>query len=226
MKSVLILADSYGGQRVFKGITDVPLDKTYPYLFKAHFTNLQTEINTASFRKMTEIPALCNENKNFDLLIVQAGIVDCFPRALSQKLTQSQSFFAKSLRKIIRLKRSIFLRLFRNKPWTSPSEFKNSIISIIESAAGRPILFLNIAPVNEKQEKENPGAKESIVRYNQLLTFATEGQSTVHIIDVHKVLEPISNRKQMLHSTDSHINSNGNMLYFELLRDKMRAYLQ
>lgn len=225
MKSVLIITDSYGGERKHNGNTEVSIQQTYPYLLKQHYTNLNITYAAASFRKMTEIPKLLASYSGYDVLIIQAGIVDCFPRALSQRMTSSQSFFPKLMRKIIRWNRAFFLRFFRNKPWTTEKDFEMAVSEIMLQSKASHSLFINIAPVNTKQEKENPGARENILRYNQIMKTVSEKYSNAGIIDVHTSLTDPEKQKTMLHPVDSHLTTAGNSFYFSAIKNNLDLVL-
>ncbi len=212
MKKAVIIADSYGGERIHNGKTEVSKDETYPVLVKKKISGYEFFSTSASFRKMTHVPELILNFDKFDVLIIQCGIVDCYPRPLSQSGTISQSFFKKLLRKIIRLNRKFVIKFVRNKPWTSLAEFEESLKQIHKAAINTKIVFINIAPVNLKQERETPGADFNIKKYNSVLKQFCELKNCC-LIDIYSILRNLEDYESYLNENDSHLNKKGNVLY-------------
>src|SRR4051812_26081179 len=104
---IVFITDSYGGPRIHGNGTGVELPHTYPELVKKELEGKGYTVRTdhASFRKITDLPEVLKSYPDADLYVLQAGIVDLYPRPLSQRLTLSQSFFAKILRRMVRLNR-------------------------------------------------------------------------------------------------------------------------
>lgn len=219
-KYIYVLADSYGGVRKHSNVTEVALTETYPYLLKSIFTNFQFSIDTASYRKITDFPNIINGLEfSPEIYILQAGIVDCYPRPLSQQLTISQSIFAKALRRIIRMNRKFFINYIRNKPWSTINEVENSLKTIFTGLASKKIIFINIAPVNNFQNNQTPKANENIAKYNEAIQRICDKFKNVQLIDVHNKLKYDPEMESYMNQNDSHLNVKGNMLYSKLISE-------
>lgn len=215
---VLFITDSYGGTRVHNGIEEVNIKQTYPELAKAELLKLghEVEIDFAGFRKITDLPALFKKHTAFDVCVIQAGVVDLYPRALTQKCTISKKTIAKLLRKIIRLRRSFFLKYIYNKPWSNESEIINAIETICNKSKAK-LIWVNVAPVNIFQEKESPGANQSIKKFNSLLNQVIKKYPNCQEVNIFDLLMKTDNYEIYLHSKDSHLNIEGNKFYADEL---------
>jgi hypothetical protein len=217
---ITFITDSYGGPRIHQKLEDVSIDQTFPSLSKIELIKLghDVEIDYASFRKSTDLPFLFEKHKDADIYIIQTGIVDAYPRPLTQQLTISQSFLAKSLRRIIRLNRRFFIKYVRNKPWTAEEEFIKAIDKVCQNSKVK-LIWINIAPINLLQEKETPGANKAIRNLNKILSNTIKNYSNCIELDIHNLLMSSKNYEIYLHPTDSHLNKLGNRFYAnELLK--------
>lgn len=208
------ITDSYGGPRIHKHIEEVAIQQTFPELCKTELIKLDhdIEIDFASFRKVTDLPALFEKYKGADIYVIQAGIVDAYPRPLSQQLTTSQSFFAKFLRRMIRIKRSFFIKYVNNKPWTTEQEFAKAVESVCDNNKAK-LIWINIAPVNLLQEKETPGANQAIRNLNTILSGIIKNYSNCIELDIYNLLMNTKDYEVYLHPIDSHLNREGNKFY-------------
>lgn len=214
---IYVLADSYGGERIHDKITEVSVEQTYPYLLKKILNSFQFSIDTASFRKITDFPNILESAvKDYDIFILQGGIVDCYPRPLSQNNTVSQSLLPKVIRRIVRTNRSFFIKNIRNRPWSSKVEFENALDAIVRILHNKKIIFLNIAPVNDFQNKQTPNANKNIDEYNLILHSVCK-KHNVELIDINTRLKNEREMDLFLHARDSHLNVQGNALYAEMI---------
>jgi hypothetical protein len=199
----------------------VETSQTYPEILKKELTMAghEVSIDHASFRKITDLPELIKKYPNGDLYIIQAGIVDLYPRPMSQERTLSQSFSAKLARRIIRLNRGFFIRYVRNKPWSSQEELKKAISELLSS--GRRTIWLNAAPVNTFQNRQTPGANDSINSFNDLLKEEVKKHSHTTLLDIHGMLLATGEYEKYLHPKDSHLNKKGNEFYAAALRESI-----
>lgn len=221
--SIYVLADSYGGERIHGKDVDVSKEQTYPQLLKNKFKSISFSIDTASFRKITDFPDILNGlTDEFDLFILQGGIVDCYPRPLSQKNTISQSFLPKVIRRIVRTNRSFFIKNIRNRPWSSKQEVENALNTVFNKLKDKKILFVNIAPVNDFQNKQTPNANKNIDDYNLSIKNICAKHPHVILVDVNEQLKNSPEMDSFMHKLDSHLNVKGNTLY----ADMISKYLQ
>lgn len=213
MKIVLI-TDSFGGKRVHANIIEVDVAQTYPELVKVELARQghEVEIDYASFRQVKNLPGVIEKNSNADIYVIQVGIVDFYPRPLTQKYTLSQTIFAKLLRRIIRLKRSFVIKYIYNTPWSSETDVRNAI-EIIYNKYKTKFIWINAAPINEYQERETPGAMQSIKMFNQVLSEIIKTHPDSKELNIFDFLIKEKNNKLFLHPLDSHLNIEGNKLY-------------
>ncbi len=216
--SIYILADSYGGERIHNKVVDVSKEQTYPYLLKNKFNSIKFSVDTASFRKLTDFPFIIDSiTENFEMYVLQGGIVDCYPRPLSQKNTISQSFLPKVIRKIVRSNRSFFIKNIRSRPWSSKEEVQNALTNVFEKLKNKKVIFINIAPVNFFQDKQTPKANKNIDDYNRIIKQVCDKFSNVIFINVNEKLKCDTEMESYMHTTDSHLNIKGNMFYANLI---------
>jgi hypothetical protein len=220
---IVIITDSYGGPRVHKGITEVSAEETYPVIVsnKLREKGHEVKVDYASFRKITDVAAIIRLYPGADLYIIQAGIVDAYPRPLSQELTISQSLPAKMLRKLIRMNRKFFIRYVRSKPWTTEKQFREALLDVCENCRSR-LLWINIAPVNDFQEKETPGANAAITKLNKIMAIIISQFHNSQLLDIDGALHASGDYESYLHPVDSHLNKKGNILYADEILKKLQ----
>lgn len=218
----MILADSYGGPRIHKNVVEVNESETFPVILRNMFPEHHFIVDFLSFRKITDMPNLVNKYSDADVIVIQAGIVDAYPRVISHERTISASFLNKLIRKTIRLNRAFFIKYISSKPWTSIQEFEKSIRIVKEQFKGQ-LIWVNIAPVNTFQNKDTPGANASIAKFNSVLNKAIIDDL---LVDVHSFLLMQIDYEKYLHPIDSHLNVLGNKLYAERIAEKLKLILK
>jgi hypothetical protein len=214
------ITDSYGNFRIHNNIEEVNKQSTYPELVKTKLLSLghMADIDCASFRKVTDLPLLLKKYDDSDVYIIQLGIVDAYPRVLSKKHTISQSLITKALRKIIRKNRPFFIKYIHSKPWTTELTFRKVINEICNNKQST-LIWINIPPVNHFQEKDTPGANQSIKKYNEILKFEITKYAHCKLLDIFGLFMQDEDYEKYLHPVDSHLNILGNMMYAnELLK--------
>jgi lysophospholipase L1-like esterase len=221
---IIFITDSFGGPRIHNGIEEVNLDHTYPELVKKELTKLghEVQIDYASFRKVTDLPEIVKKQNNYDLYIIQTGIVDLYPRALTHKYTISQKRAAKLLRRIIRLNRSFFIKYIYNKPWSTENEVRDAFETVCSNSKA-DLILINVAPVNAFQERESPGANAAIKKINAILSEVKEKHAKCLELDIFDLLLQTKDYESYLHSKDSHLNIKGNIFYANELLKLVRA---
>ncbi len=215
---ITFIADSYGGPRIHNNIEEVTKEQSYPELIKKELEKRGYDIviDYASYRKITELPPLLEKYQDSSIFIIQLGIVDCYPRPLSQKYTISKKFLPKLIRRIIRIRRGFFLKYIYNKPWSSMDQLYETIDTVCKIPNER-FIWINVAPVNKFQEDESPGANDSIKKFNEMLAVVTKKYTNCEIIDIFSICNEIDNFECYFHATDSHLNVKGNKLYADEL---------
>lgn len=219
---IVILADSYGGPRIHKNVVEVNESETFPVILRNMFPEHHFIVDFLSFRKITDMPNLVNKYSDADVIVIQAGIVDAYPRVISHERTVSASFFNKLIRKVIRLNRAFFIKYIRSKTWTSINEFERAIHLVKEQFAGK-LIWVNIAPVNAFQNKDTPGANASIAHFNSVLNKHIKDDL---LVDIHSFLLDQIDYEKYLHPVDSHLNVLGNKLYAEQIAEKLKQIVR
>ena len=216
MNSILIIADSFGGERKHEGKFKVQLEETYPEILKRKIL-LKIEHDCKNYRKFIELINFETQIKKFDIIIIQLGIVDIYPRPLNQKITMSQSILSQILKKIVRIFRSFVLKYIYNKPWSSYEELENVFEWLLNF--NKKIIFVGCSPITDIQEKESPGASNAIMKFNYWLQNKCFEYNSTYYIDVFKYTS--ENISEFLHPIDSHLTKSGNSLYADLIISKI-----
>lgn len=211
---ISIITDSYGGERMHKQLVEVSKEETYPELIKKKLEaqGHEVECDYAAYRKITDLPTVLEKKNKADIYIFQAGVVDAYPRTLSHLYTVSQHFFAKLIRRIIRLNRAFFIRYVYNKPWSSELEIQKAIEKICTTYQEK-LIWVNIAPVNAYQERETPGANQAIKNTNALLSKIINKYPHCIELNIFDLLMKTNKYESYLHPVDSHLNKAGNIFY-------------
>jgi hypothetical protein len=209
---IVILTDSYGGPRLHNGVYEVKKEETYPELVKKNLPAHEVIIHYESFRRLIHLPALLDQYKEADLYILQAGIVDLYPRPLTYYNTVSQAFFIKVLRRLVRLNRRFVVNYIYKKPWSTETQVRKAIREVCEKVKTK-ILWLNIPPVNKMQDYETPGANAAIRWTNEILHEEINNYKNSAEIDLYTKFAGLPEYEQYLHAKDSHLNVKGNELY-------------
>ena len=159
-------------------------------------------INYASYRRITDFPGLIGKYPDFDLYILQAGIVDLYPRPLSYKYVIS--------------KNSFFIKYIYNKAWSTEKEIENAIKETCKLSTSK-FVWINVAPVNRLQEIETPGAAKAIMTVNTILERMLKTHANSFELEIYQKLVSQEKYESLLHETDSHLNIKGNAFYAEHL---------
>lgn len=215
---VFIVSDSLGLPRQTPEF--VPLEATWPqlarnelpeaYIYQLSLGGATTDDLLAQFRYLL--------GQQPSLVIVQAGIVDCAPRAFRQ----SELLLLRSTRigrfVLDRLERSAFayLRRVRNVSYVSESRFRHNI----EQMVGQfdcPVIWIGIVGRSD-YDKIVPNVSMRIRSYNALL----EQRFGAHFLDLSAAI-----RDQHLMADGHHLNEAGHrVLMRELARHPTFASLQ
>lgn len=110
-----------------------------------------------------------------DFVILQSGIVDCAPRAL----TRLELEFVKRLR-MYRLVRpmSELLRKMRRISYTKLEQFEQTLEALKQHFSPGQLVAIGILPGCEAYEKAVPGITQQIRSYNEILSKHTRFIST------------------------------------------------
>jgi lysophospholipase L1-like esterase len=170
-KKILLLTDSLALPR------DVPeqvkLEDTWPYLLKLEFGNYYFHQASKGGGTVNEIIHQLSYLKAFhpDVVIIQQGIVDCAPRALSKFEVDIFNNFrvTRYISNRLLKQNSVFLRKWRNITFTSKSKFSAAIDNLAESFGAEKMNWLGILPGSMAYDKKVPGIIININAYNQII---------------------------------------------------------
>lgn len=101
-----------------------------------------------------------------DLVILQAGIVDCAPRALGQ--LEQEVIKKMHLFRLVKPMTKL-LRKYRRISYTKPKLFEQTLIKIKNIFAGKPLIAIGILPGCDEYDKLVPGISKKIELYNGIL---------------------------------------------------------
>jgi len=168
-KKILVLSDSLALPRNNPEVCDYV--DTWPAMLK----NDDYEVHQVSIGGATSYDLLrqCGYHLSFspDFVIVQAGIVDCAPRALGRIESDVLNHFLLTRKILGRVlpKCNSFLRKHRAIKYTKLNAFKKNIIDLKTKFVDKDFFWIGIVPPNLNYEVKLPGITGSVKQYNDLL---------------------------------------------------------
>lgn len=206
---VQLIGDSFGTPRGTGADCDVPADQTWPRQVQHALPDDLVAADFRPFRKLTECPELLADAAGCRLAIVQAGIVDCYPRPLPQSLSRSPSLACKLLRRGIRPVRRAWVNYLYVTTWSTETELVTAVTTILNQSPQRMTGFVTAAPLLREHALHTPGAQEAVFAFNDLLRETVSGFPQGFVIDLHTALLAQGHRR-FLSPQDSHLNQAGN----------------
>ena len=208
-KRILIITDSLSLPRDHPEI--VSYEETYTYLLKKKYSDfeiiqfghggatIKTLFEQASYLKMMAA----------DIIILQAGIVDCAPRSLTKfeiDLINRIPFISKLIYQVVN-KYSTKLRKSRNITYSTETNFKLNLIKLKNTFPNSNFYCLGILLANANYEVKVPNISNNIKIYNQILKTVFNK----NFIDTSS----IDNKGIM--SDNIHLNQMGHKRIFDLV---------
>lgn len=168
MKKVLIFTDSLGLPRPNPEI--VNYNETWIFLLSQKYHTHQISVGGG---EITVLSAQIEYAKMFnpDFVIVQSGIVDCAPRALTKtesRILNKYSLSRTILKFILRPKTLNLLRKNRNAVYTEKTIFEKHIMKFLK-AFDLKLFWIGIIPATNEYEKIVPGISAKINEYNLII---------------------------------------------------------
>lgn len=212
-KKILIFSDSLALPRSTPEVCTY--EETWPVLLKNDGFNIhQLSIGGATIREL-------NSQMHYhflfspDVVIVQAGIVDCAPRALGklELLLLNHFYITKKLLQFFLPKCYFFLRKKRNISYTTKEEYRKYINSFLKMFSGKKIYWIGILPSTEEYEKVVPGISKRIITFNGILKEC--------LFDNYLSMDDIP--KEGIMSDFMHLNAIGHSYVFNRIRSKMTS---
>lgn len=146
-----------------------------------------------------------------DIVIVQSGIVDCAPRALTKLESLSLNRFwltRKILKGILKPGVLKFLRTKRNKKYTEENKFEKNVANFIE-AFHEKLYWIEILPASNEYELLLPGIKKNVEKYNAVLKKQLKG-NFIGLDDI---------KGEHIMSDNIHLSSNGHAYLFSKIKN-------
>lgn len=216
MNKILLCGDSFGTPREGDPSRFVSLEQTWPYIVKDKLDCYEVFIDFKGYRKLIDIGRVIVEYPDIDTIVIQAGIVDIFPRPLPESFSSSHSLICKLLRRIIRVNKRFWLKYVYSKPYVETRRVIDFVLQLAKKYSNRRFYLINVCPISKTQEYNNPTANASIDKYNILVSDATNNVSNIIIIELAQELKNLGVEK-FIYPRDSHFNSDGNRLLANLV---------
>lgn len=168
MKKILIFSDSSGLARPFPEV--VKYEETWINKLSQTYKVHQIALGGATTK---DLYAQMQYAKMFepDIVIVQCGLADCAPRAMSKlenELINNFGFTRKIVKKIIGPKSLDFLRKKRNVTYIKKNIFEWYVKKFFENFKDKLYWIEIIKPLPEYENKI-PGLTKNVEEYNQVL---------------------------------------------------------
>jgi len=169
---ILILTGSIGNPRSFPLTDATSLDKTYPYLIRDQFPDAiywQLSFGNITTNELLSQAVGYLHDWNPDIIIIQSGINDCRPEAISSFQKElikkfSHRFFS-IIRKIIYNPKFI---KWRNLYRVSPKRFKIALIRFRQIFISSRIIFIEIN-AHDNYEIARPNVLKRINEFNEII---------------------------------------------------------
>lgn len=221
MKKVLILTDSLGVPRMRpERLTD---DACWVYrLVDAASDRFRFRLSTVpglDSRQLLAMARLYHAAIAPDVIVLQVGIVDAYPRALKRielsVLARFPGVLSRFFHALVKRFYAQLVRL-RNIHYVEPEEFRRNLLDLRSLFPDTRILVVPVAPATQDYRRRNPLVGQSIVDYNGILgevfgagllkdCFAGEPPEAVVASDNH------------------HLSERGNERVFEAVRQALDA---
>jgi lysophospholipase L1-like esterase len=215
-KKVLIIADSLGMPRCTpEEITD---DETWCYRLSDYYFD---KYNFRFFRHrgldttalLHHLKASISAYQNPDIVILQVGVVDCYPRALSRRhlafIKKLPNFLQNIIHKIVKKHYQYFVSR-RDNRYVIPDDFASNLKVIYNKYKSTSLYVLPIAPACRKYINRNSKIENSIDLYNKCLIDIFEEKL---LKNVYKC----SDINDIFLSDGHHLNAKGHDLIFHHL---------
>jgi lysophospholipase L1-like esterase len=155
-----------------------------------------------------------------DMVILQVGIVDCYPRAVRK----SELAILRRIPLLGKITHWLVRRYYpklvvaRNISYVDIKSFEINNLEILSYYKNIELLVIPIAPPNEAFEKKNPAVRERISKYNEIL-LKVYGD---------RYLDGLFSRsdlRELFLSDNYHLSESGNRLLFDKVLEKCHSWL-
>ncbi|MBQ4861993.1 hypothetical protein J8L98_09855 [Pseudoalteromonas sp. MMG013] len=208
---VLILTDSLGLPRCAPEETednDVWVYKLTDALSSSYSFRMLRQRSLDSSRLIENIDSSLKAYKDVDFVILQVGIVDCYPRTISKEnlrwINKTPKWVQNFIYKKVKSNANYYIERHDNR-FVKPDEYLRNIEKLKSTFPDSKFLVIPIGPACESYAKSNSKIKSSIEEYNLILekSFQTGYLSNIfedveltdmYISDGHHLSEQGHNR--------------------------------
>lgn len=185
-KTILALTDSLSLPRNKPEL--VKYYETWPVLLKKNVTHELTLLAIGG----STIKGLFEQSRYYkpltpDIIIIQAGIVDCAPRALSlleKEIINSNRYLSALSARLLPVSS---MRKIRNITYTSKKQFSYYIDQIIRLFNGAQIIWVSILPASLDYENKLSGITKNIEQYNAIIKNYSEHSLDFYYLDTSMI---------------------------------------
>lgn len=221
MKKILLLTDSLGVPRT----APEPLSDDACWVYR-----LLDEVQGRFRVRLSMVPGLDSDQLLAmarlyhaaiapDIVVLQVGIVDCYPRALRRgELRLVQRLPAPLSRWIHALLRRFHARIvaWRDIRYVPPERFRRNLEAVAALFPGASFRVLPIAPATAEYRRKNPLVEASIARYNALLA---EVFGAGFLRGCYEGVEP----EAVVTSDNHHLSASGHQRVLDAVRRALPA---
>ncbi|MCC2636664.1 MAG: hypothetical protein K0Q68_383 [Moraxellaceae bacterium] len=221
MKKILILTDSLGVPRTRPELLADDVCWVYRLVDEGsdRFRFRLSTVPGLDSRQLLAMSRLYHAAIVPDVIVLQVGIVDAYPRALKRielsLLARLPGFLSRFVHALVKRFYASLVRL-RNIHYVEPEEFRRNLLEFRSLFPDTRILVLPVAPATAEYRRRNPLVAQSIADYNLILgevfgegflgdCFAGEPPEAVVTSDNH------------------HLSELGNERVFEVVRRALAA---
>ena len=153
-----------------------------------------------------------------DMVVMQVGIVDCYPRAVTKKEAAIASRIPLLGKLTHRLVRKYYRELImaRNISYVDIKSFEKNNRAIFDFYEGVEMIVIPIAPPNDRFSEKNPAVRSQVIKYNDILQ-KIYGERFLDSAFSYANLEEI------FLSDNYHLSERGNRLLVDCLIKKCKS---
>ncbi len=183
-----------------------PFNKNYgQYLIEKlseKYSNICFSVNNHAFTRATLkdiIPRIDELISDYpDYIILNIGIPDAsnrdIPKWISDYMTfkshkKISAFFSFFINKIVKPRRSFFVKLRGKKPWVNSSNFDKlyrNVLEYITKETNANIILIPINTPSDRIEKQLPGTKNNVEKYNKIISKLLDDYQA-NILDIKDI---------------------------------------
>lgn len=212
-KNIQIIGDSMALARINEGV-----DTAYETWLKDEYSieNLACSSNTTNCAFKISPFA--------DIVIIQLGGADCFPRLFSNRFRKILAHFPGQLRKLLiyplsKNRRNI-TRVFP-KTEVNEKQFEtnfNKMLSTLKDMNILPIIINISLTIQKSYNDRNYGIIENIEKYNEIL-YRTSIKYDCEFIDINEIM---LNFPEAVHYDNHHLSSLGHWMLSEIIKKRIK----